>query len=276
LVRVFPSCPWDRSRNFRAFANSGFRFNPRAVTASLSSFTLSFRVHQRSSCLPLASVSRDASSAPPVESLAPSVSPHMGQRPFPDPGLHGRSICTSRFSQPPGAFIRPTSAGLVSCRIHAWGFTLQSFPPLVQPYAVSDALALLSLRRPSFRPVSHRPSDFSVSCGLGLRLSERPSPSGLCSAPESATSSRRFRPSRAHGSPGLSRPPGFSPSPAQPGLHPISPLELSGLDFVQPQPKLRAVGLDPGSPGFPFPARLAQPLHLCHRSDSGFGSCRPS
>jgi hypothetical protein len=24
---VFPSCPWDRSRNFRVFASYGFRFN---------------------------------------------------------------------------------------------------------------------------------------------------------------------------------------------------------------------------------------------------------
>jgi hypothetical protein len=73
----------------------------------------------------------------------------------------------------------------------------------VQPFAVSDAVALLSLRRSSFRFVSHRPSDFSASCGPGLRLSVRPSPSGLCSTPESATTCRRFRPTRAHGSFGL-------------------------------------------------------------------------
>jgi hypothetical protein len=200
---VLPSCPWDRSRNFRVFANLGFRFNPRAVTASLTSFTLSFRVHQRSSCFALAPVSRGPSSAPPVESLAPPVFPHMGQRLFPGSDLHGRSVCASRCSQPPDAFIRPMSASLIACWIHAWGFTLQSFPPPVQPYAVSDAVALLSLRHPSFRSVSHRPSDFSASCGLGLQRSERPSPSGLCSTPESATSTRRFRPTRAHGSHGL-------------------------------------------------------------------------
>jgi hypothetical protein len=127
----------------------------------------------------------------------------------------------------------------------------------VQPYVVSNAVALLSLRRPSFCSVFHRPSDFSASCGLGLQLSERPSPSGLCSTPESATSCRRFRPTRAHGSHGLFRPPGFSPSSAQPGLHPISPHELSGVDLGQAQPKLHCRDLRPGSPGFPFPKRLA-------------------
>jgi hypothetical protein len=131
--------------DFRVFANLGFRSNPRAVTAPLASFTLFLRVHQRSSGLTPAPVSRDASSAPPVESLAPSVFPHMEQRLFPGSGLHGRRVGASRFSQPPDAFIRPMSASLIACWIHAWGSTLQSFPPPVQPYAVSDAVALLSL-----------------------------------------------------------------------------------------------------------------------------------
>jgi len=34
------------------------------------------------------------------------------------------------------------------------GFALQSFAPLVQPYAVSGAVALLSLKRPSVLPES--------------------------------------------------------------------------------------------------------------------------
>jgi hypothetical protein len=37
------------------------------------------------------------------------------------------------------------------------GFALQSFPPLAQPYAVSGALALLSLERPSNQPDTRRP-----------------------------------------------------------------------------------------------------------------------
>jgi len=36
------------------------------------------------------------------------------------PGLHDPTACASRFSQPPGAFIRPEPPGLVSCRIRSW------------------------------------------------------------------------------------------------------------------------------------------------------------
>jgi hypothetical protein len=79
---------------------------------------------------------------------------------------------------------------------------------LLPPLRLPPTFRFLDVQRARFRP------------------SKRPSPSGLCSTPESATSCRRFRPTRAHGSPGLFRPPGFSPSSAQPGLHPISPHEL--------------------------------------------------
>jgi hypothetical protein len=59
-----------------------------------------------------------------VESLAPSAFLHMEQRLFPGPDHHSRSICASRFSQPPGAFIRPMSASPIACWIRAWGLTL--------------------------------------------------------------------------------------------------------------------------------------------------------
>jgi hypothetical protein len=61
------------------------------------------------------------------------------------PGLPHPTACASRFSQPPGASIRPEPAGLVSCRIRSWGCTLQSFAPAPQPYAVSDAAPLVTL-----------------------------------------------------------------------------------------------------------------------------------
>jgi len=119
----------------------------------LSSFTLFFRVHQRSSCFASASVSLGNCSAPSVESLAPSVFSHIEQRLFPGSGFHLQSIDAYRCSQPYDVFFRPTSASLVSCWIHAWGSPLQSFHdglpavrfPLVQQFAVSDAIALMSL-----------------------------------------------------------------------------------------------------------------------------------
>jgi hypothetical protein len=87
------------------------------------------------------------------------------------------------------------------------GFALQSFAPPVQPYAVSDAVALLSLER-----LSKPPSETGRRCfaeaprrpsGPFQRPSRRPSPSGLCSTRESATCCRRFRPTTARSSPGF-------------------------------------------------------------------------
>jgi hypothetical protein len=71
--------------------------------------------------------------------------------------------CASGFSRPLDAFIRPEPAGLVSCQIRSWGFALQSLTPPAQPYAVSGAVALLSLKRPSCRlalPTSTRKRAF--------------------------------------------------------------------------------------------------------------------
>jgi len=47
----------------------------------------------------------------------------MEQRLFPGSGFHLRSIDAYRCSQPHDVFIRPISASLVSCWIHAWGST---------------------------------------------------------------------------------------------------------------------------------------------------------
>jgi hypothetical protein len=77
-----------------------------------------------------------------------SVSP-PGAAAYSNRASHGPIACASRFSQPPGAFVRPEPAGLVSCQIRSWGLALQSFAPPVQPFAVSGAVALLSLDHPS-------------------------------------------------------------------------------------------------------------------------------
>jgi hypothetical protein len=82
----------------------------------------------------------------------------------------------------------------------------------VQPFAVSDAHALMSLARlsvPARSPFVHalaRASSRSVS-----GLSQRPSPSGLCSTRESVTSCRLFRPTRARASLGFHSLQGFPP-----------------------------------------------------------------
>jgi hypothetical protein len=74
--------------------------------------------------------------------------------------MHLPTACAFRFSQPLGAFIRPSLPALFHAG-SALGVTLQSFLPPVQPCVVSNASPLLA-----FQP-----------------------PSGFCSAPESATRS---------------------------------------------------------------------------------------
>jgi hypothetical protein len=64
------------------------------------------------------------------------------------PGLPHLNANASRFSQPLDALIRPVPAGRISDQIRSWGFPLQSFAPPAQPYAVPDAIALLTLDSP--------------------------------------------------------------------------------------------------------------------------------
>jgi len=71
----------------------------------------------------------------------------------------------SRFSQPPGAFIRPEPAGLVSCRIRSWGHPSELF---------SSRVAARCFQRRS-------PLDVRTT------RNERPPSSGSSSTRESAT-----------------------------------------------------------------------------------------
>ena len=97
--------------------------------------------------------------APPLRFRPLQRFPSLGQR----HELVGNAIptaCAFRFSQPPGAFIRPEPAGLVSCRIRSWGHP---------PELCSSRVAVRCLQR-------HSP--------LGVST-----PSGFCSTRESATRS---------------------------------------------------------------------------------------
>jgi hypothetical protein len=89
-------------------------------------------------------------------------------------GLPHPTACAFRFSQPPGAFIRPEPEPALFHAGSAPGVTLQSFLPPAQPHAVSGAVPLLA-----FQP-----------------------PSGSCSARESATRPSCLSWSRARSSPG--------------------------------------------------------------------------
>jgi hypothetical protein len=70
------------------------------------------------------------------------------------------------------------------------GFPLQSFLPLVQPYAVSSASTLLSLVHTVCRQrrLERDRGPAWVRQAAESRLTEQPSPSGFCSTRESATS----------------------------------------------------------------------------------------
>jgi hypothetical protein len=152
------------------------------------------------------------------------------------PGLPRPTACTSRFSQPPGAFIRPEPAGPVSCRIRSWGSALQSFPPLVQPYAVSDAVTLLALpedhvgapstgaANPKKRrlPASKRHPDRPARL-QGLAPHESPPHTHGCLGREQRVALLGFRP------------PGCSPSLDWHGFHRASPHGLGSTARTRPE-----------------------------------------
>jgi hypothetical protein len=154
------------------------------------------------------------------------------------PGLPRPTACTSRFSQPPGAFIRPEPAGPVSYRIRSWGSALQSFVPLVQPYAVSGAVTLLAFGGRPWRTPFHQratPEDASRT-GFeepydrpfrlqGLAPHESPPHTNGCLGRKQRVALLGFHP------------PGFSPSLEWHGLHRTSP---HGLHL---NARTRAMGL---------------------------------
>jgi hypothetical protein len=161
--------------------------------------------------------------APPMRFFAPSASPRSEQR-HRWPGLPRPTACTFRFSQPPGASIRPEPAGLVSCRIRSWGCALQSFAPPAQPYAVSGAATLLSFGRPRRPP---RPPGSAGPEGP-------PNPDGLMERPRERPRLQGFAP---HGSPPLTAGGlGRSRARGSPGLPPSRVFSLAGT--ARPSPRL--------------------------------------
>jgi hypothetical protein len=58
--------------------------------------------------------------APPLRFLPLQRFPALGSG-ISWPGLLLPTACAFRFSQPPGALIRPKPAGLIPCRIRSWG-----------------------------------------------------------------------------------------------------------------------------------------------------------
>jgi len=140
-----------------------------------------------------------------------------------------QTLGTFRFSQPLGAFIRPMSAGLISCQIRTWGSPLQSFfpPRRCQPspaaspscrYASNQAS---SQNKSQTKRCKHRVTSQALHM---TKPSETPSTSGYCSTRRSDTLLRRFRPKQSRCSPEALAPPRYSPSPAVPKLSPRQPL----------------------------------------------------
>jgi hypothetical protein len=157
---MLPSCPSPS----RAELQGLHKLRPprrllRVDTKSSHGLAPSFRVLQASSRRRRLLAPKSAESTPTSSrevSRPFSVSPHSAAASFEWPGLPHRTACTYRFSQPPGAFIRPVPGGLVSCHIRSWGCTLQSFAPPAQQDAVSSAFALLSFGRTQTPHHAHR------------------------------------------------------------------------------------------------------------------------
>jgi hypothetical protein len=158
----------------RVFTRSGAGEAPKSITGVLSWASALLQsppsLERPPRARDLSAASRKAT-APPMRFLAPTAFPRTRQQPV------GR-VCLSRPLASPGFLdlSTPSSASclpaIVSGRIRSWGCTLQSLPPPVQPYAVSGARYppdVGSVRRPS-------------------------SPSGSCSARESATERKGVSP----------------------------------------------------------------------------------
>jgi hypothetical protein len=136
--------------------------------------------------------SRQQHSASP-EVPSPTASPHTEQR-----------LEVSRFASPRRLRLQvfPTSWRLHPPHV-CWpyfrpnppmGFSLQSFAPSMQPYAIPDALALWTLETPGYRASHCRHQDCNAEApqsreqlNNASRIQTPPS-SGLCSTRKSATS----------------------------------------------------------------------------------------
>jgi hypothetical protein len=148
-----------------------------------------------------------------------------------DSGLCGRDCLNPtanafRFSQPPGAS-PPRASQPYFMPAPLLGFALQSFVPPVQPFAVSSAVPLLTSHRLAATSQAAR-QQMPEPEGTGQRQAVmRPAkptpPSGSCSARESATRRRWFRPATARCSPGPSPLQGLLPRVDEHGLHRASP-----------------------------------------------------
>jgi hypothetical protein len=91
-------------------------------------------------------------------SVSPLTAAASCERPgLPDPtDLRPQVFSTSR-----RVSIRCEPAGLVSCRIRSWGWTLQSFAPTAWPYAVSGADPLMTLVPARYHLVTPAPPDLT-------------------------------------------------------------------------------------------------------------------
>jgi hypothetical protein len=90
--------------------------------------------------------------APPVRFPPLQRLPVQGSGTKSDRASQARPAYAFRFSQPRGVFVRPWTCWPCFMPDPLMGFTLQSFAPPVQPYAVSSAVALLSLERLTVLP----------------------------------------------------------------------------------------------------------------------------
>jgi hypothetical protein len=107
----------------RVFARSATRLCQKQKRISSPELPPSFRELHSPSCRRHETTTEVAA---PLYRLLPwgsfpfSVSP-PGAAASIDRASHGPIACASRFSQPPGALVRPEPAGLVSCQIRSWG-----------------------------------------------------------------------------------------------------------------------------------------------------------
>jgi hypothetical protein len=156
LVSLRPSCPW----RFRWTSGSSQGRTPALARSKSRSPLLSFRPPSENSTHRAANTPGYDRGRRPRCRLLPwgffpfSVSP-PGAAASINRASHSPIACASRFSQPPGALVRPEPAGLVSCQIRSWG---SPFRVLLLPCSRSPSPAPLPSCRWAALPFSPRTS----------------------------------------------------------------------------------------------------------------------
>jgi hypothetical protein len=116
---MLPSCPWPLPAGLQGLRETGC-LSRRVVNQATLSWACALLQSAPKCRAAAVRWMNQHGAAPRVRFSAPTAFPRTGQR-LRCSGLPRLSACASRFSQPPGAFVRPAPADRLSGQIRSWG-----------------------------------------------------------------------------------------------------------------------------------------------------------